>query len=64
LAEQLATDKQRQYIAFLVDKIGWHSEQLAVYAHEQRIDLVNMTIGQAGTLIEGLKRLADQGGRA
>lgn len=57
-----ATDKQRQYIGVLVDRLGWTSEQIAVYADEQRIDLANLTITTAGVLIDKLKKL--QGGRA
>lgn len=59
-APAAASDKQRQYIAQLVDDLGWHSEQLAVYAAEQKVDLVSMTIDQASRLINGLKRLAKQ----
>lgn len=55
-----ASDKQRNYIATLQDKLGWTSEQMAVYAAEQGVDLVGMTKAQASALIEGLKRLADQ----
>lgn len=56
----LASDKQRAYIAQLQDDLGWHSEQLAVYAAEQKVDLAAMTIDQASRLINGLKRLANQ----
>lgn len=55
-----ASDKQRNYIATIQDELAWTSEQLAVYANEQGIDLVAMTKAQASTLINGLKRLADQ----
>jgi hypothetical protein len=57
-----ATDKQRRYIAYLMDDLGWTSEQIAVYASEQQIDLVSMTKTQASKLIDQMKRL--QGGRA
>ena len=57
-----ASDKQRQYIARLIDDLGWHSEQLAVYAHEAGIDLVRLTKPQASQLIDRLKSM--QGGRA
>ena len=56
-----ATSAQRRYIAYLIDEIGWHSEQLAVYAHETNIDLVTLTKAQASKLIDQLKRL--RGGR-
>jgi hypothetical protein len=52
-----ATAKQRNYIGALIDELGWHSEQLAMYAHEQSVDLVSMSMVQAGALIDGLKQL-------
>lgn len=52
-----ASDKQRNYIATLQDELGWSSEQLAVYAQEQKVDLVGMTVDQASRLINGMKRL-------
>lgn len=55
-----ATPKQRSYIATLQSDIGWHSEQLAAYAQEQRVDLVAMTVDQASRLINGMKRLATE----
>lgn len=56
----LASQKQRTYIAQLQDQIGWTSEQLAVYAAEQKVDLAALTVDQASRLINGLKRLADE----
>jgi len=58
--QQPATSKQRSYIARLQDDLGWHSEQMAMYAKEQQIDLVSMSLYDASTLIEGMKRLANQ----
>lgn len=55
-----ANDKQRNYVAVLQDKLAWTSEQLAVYASEQGIDLVAMTKDQASTFIDGLKKLAEE----
>lgn len=55
-----ASQKQRNYIAQLQDDLGWHSEQLAAYAAEQKVDLAAMTIDQASRLINGLKRLANE----
>lgn len=49
--------KQRTYIARLQNDLGWTSEQLAVYAHEQGIDLMAMTMRQASAFIDGMKRL-------
>lgn len=57
-----ATDKQRTYIATLMDKLGWHSGQIAAYATEQRCDLVRMTVPEASAFIEGLKCLAEECG--
>lgn len=53
-----ATAKQRNYIGALIDDLGWHSEQLAMYAHEQNVDLVDMSMAQASTLIDDLRRQA------
>ncbi len=52
-----ASDKQRGFIAGLTDKIGWNSEQLAEFAHQQRIDLVAMSKNEASALIEQLQAL-------
>lgn len=57
-----ASSKQRNYIAQLADQIGWTSEQLAVYASEQKVDLAALTLDQASRLINGLKRLATESG--
>lgn len=54
-----ASDKQRSYIARLCDDLGWTSEQIAVYASEQGIDLVTLTSPQASKLINDLKRMTD-----
>lgn len=53
-----ATTKQRNYIARLQDDLGWTSEQLAVYAGEQVVNLATMDMRQASTFIDGLKKLA------
>lgn len=52
-----ASDKQRTYIAQLQDQLGWHSEQLAAYAAEQKVDLAALTLDQASRLINGMKRM-------
>lgn len=59
-AEAPASDKQRNFVATLQDKLGWNSEQLLVYASAQDIDLARMTKSQASTFIDGLKRIADK----
>lgn len=56
----IVTDKQRNYIARLMDDLGWTSEQLLVYTTEQGLDLLAMTRAQASTFIDGLKKLAMQ----
>jgi hypothetical protein len=55
-----ASDKQRNYIAALQEDLVWSSEQLASYAHEQQIDLVTLTKGQASGFIDGLKKLSEE----
>ena len=55
-----ASDKQRNYIAALQEDMIWTSEQLAGYAHEQQIELVTLTKGQASGFIDGLKKLAEE----
>lgn len=57
--EQPASDAQRRYIASLQSKAGWHSEQLAVYASEQGVNLAEMTRSQASAFIDGLKKIAE-----
>lgn len=51
-----ATQKQRNYIGTLQDQLGWSSEQMAQYAKEQRIDLVDMNMYEASQIINDLKR--------
>ncbi len=55
-----ASDKQRHYITVLQDDLAWSHEQLAAYAHEQQVDLVTMTKGQASAFIDTLKKLAEE----
>ncbi len=55
-----ASDKQRNFIAGLQDKLNWTSEQLAAYASEQRLDLALLTKSQASTMIEQLRALAEE----
>lgn len=61
--ESPASDKQRNYISTLQDQLAWTSEQLLVYAHEQNVDLVTLTKGQASVFIDGLKKLAEERAR-
>lgn len=55
-----ATSKQRNYIARLQDDLCWTSEQLAVYAKKQDVDLVTMTTREASAFIDGMKRLNEE----
>lgn len=55
-----ASDKQRNYITGLQDKLAWHSEQLAAHADQYNIDLAALTASQASTLIENMKALAEE----
>jgi hypothetical protein len=57
-----ASDKQRNYIAALQEDLAWTSEQLGGYAHDQQVDLVTLTKGQASSFIDGLKKLAEDRG--
>jgi hypothetical protein len=55
-----ASEKQRNYISALQEDLSWTSDQLGAYAHDQQIDLVTMTKGQASSFIDGLKKLAEE----
>lgn len=55
-----ASEKQRNYIVALQEDLSWSSEQLALYASEQFVDLVTMTKGQASLFIDGLKQIAEE----
>jgi hypothetical protein len=55
-----ASDKQRTFITNLQDNLGWTSEQMAAYAREQSVNLVNLTKGQASTFIDGLKKISEE----
>lgn len=59
-AEPFVTARQANYIARLQDNLGWSNEQMAAYAGEQGVDLAAMTMFQAGTLIDGMKRLSEE----
>jgi hypothetical protein len=57
--EAPASDRQRSLIASLQHDIHWDNQQLASYAGERGIDLVEMTKGQASSFIDELKRLSE-----
>jgi len=54
-----ASERQRGYINRLQQGLSWSDEQLAHYASEQGVRLVDLTRGQASSFIDGLKRLAE-----
>jgi hypothetical protein len=55
-----ASERQRSYINRLQQGLAWSDEQLAHYASEQGVRLVDLTRGQASNFIDGLKRLAEE----
>lgn len=58
-ASEVASEKQRGYIAMLQEELGWSSAQLADFARECKVDLVTMTKGQASTFIDQLKEVSE-----
>lgn len=50
-----ASDKQRRFIAGLQDDLGWHSEYMAQFAQEHKIDLVALSKADASYLIEQMQ---------
>lgn len=60
--EPPASDKQRNFIATLQDRLRWTSEQMTVYAREQGFDLIAMTKTQASALIDSLQKLIREEG--
>jgi hypothetical protein len=63
-SQPMATDKQRNYITGLQDKLGWHSGQVEAYARERGVDVASLTAAGASTLIEGLEALSKERGKA
>jgi hypothetical protein len=55
-----ASERQRGYIARLQNDLAWSDDQLAHYASEHGIRLVDLTRGQASSFIDGLKRLSEE----
>jgi hypothetical protein len=55
-----ASERQRGYINRLQQGLSWSDEQMAHYASEQGVRLVDLTRGQASSFIDGLKRLAEE----
>lgn len=59
-----ATDKQRRYIGALMDDLGWSSEYMAEFAHQHKIDLVELSAADAGYFIEQMKAALDAPAKA
>jgi hypothetical protein len=57
-----ASEKQRGYIATLQEQMTWTPDQLSSYAHDQQVDLLTLTKGQASAFIDGMKKLAEERG--
>lgn len=60
-----ASDKQRQYMDYLVTELGWDGGRLHAYAGERQLDILTLTKREASELIDGLKvLLAERNGVA
>lgn len=59
-----ATEKQKNYIVGLQDKLGWDTTQLAGLAAQHNIDLATMYASEASTLIEVMNALIETRGKA
>ncbi len=59
-----ATDKQRRYIGALMDDLDWTSEYMAEFAHQHKIDLVDMSAADAGYFIDQMKAAIDAPAKA
>jgi DNA-nicking Smr family endonuclease len=56
-----ASDRQYNYVDYLIRELGWDGMRLNTFAKDRRIDLLRMTTKEAATLIDGL--LAERDGR-
>lgn len=50
-----ASDKQRQYLEFLLKELGWTNEQLVQFASERNRNLLTLTKRECSELIDELK---------
>jgi len=57
--ESPASDKQRAYMDYLINELGWDTDRLHTFAVEHHLDLLKMTKGEASELIDSLKRLLE-----
>jgi hypothetical protein len=54
----LASDKQRGFIASLFDQLGWSAEQQAAYGQQRSVNLAQLTKQQASQIIEDLQQVS------
>lgn len=54
-----ASDKQRSYMDYLVNELGWDHERLHSYASEHNFDVLKLNKREASELIDQLKGLLD-----
>ncbi|MBA3947382.1 MAG: hypothetical protein H0X37_22845 [Herpetosiphonaceae bacterium] len=57
--EAPASDKQRQYMDYLVNELHWNGAQLQQFAAERKLDILTLTKREASELIDDLKGLLD-----
>jgi len=57
--EAPASDKQRQYMDYLVNELHWNGVQLQQFATERKLDILTLTKREASELIDDLKALLD-----
>lgn len=62
--EAPASDKQRAYLDYLLNELGWDSDRLHTFAQEHNVDLVRMNKREASEVIDQLKRVLEGRGSA
>ncbi|HEX6290678.1 MAG TPA: hypothetical protein VFZ66_15925 [Herpetosiphonaceae bacterium] len=50
-----ASEKQRQYMEYLLKELGWDNERLAAFAADRMLNLLTLTKREASELIDELK---------
>ncbi len=58
--EAPASDKQRQYMDYLVTELGWDGQRLQQFASERKLDILVLTKREASELIDELKGLVER----
>jgi hypothetical protein len=53
--EAPASDKQRSYMDYLLNELGWDTDRLHTFASERKVDLLKMNKREASELIDQLK---------